>query len=104
MTVLHQHQVKPVMLRQLSSSSQAGSATPITVPQPGVYQHYKGDLYRVIGCVIHTETSERMVLYEAMSQSARNPDDLAFVRPLEMFQEKVEIDGTTVPRFKPVSA
>lgn len=70
-------------------------------PPPGVYRHYKnGDLYRVMGCVLHTETAETMVLYRALSACARNPLAMSFVRPLKMFAETVMHEGVEVPRFQ----
>lgn len=67
----------------------------------GVYKHYKnGQLYRVLDIVLHTETQQRMVLYEEIIQSERNPDNLRFVRPFEMFTEIIEHHGKTVQRFE----
>lgn len=61
----------------------------------GVYQHYKGGLYRVIGIARHSETQELMVVYKSQSKEY----DL-WVRPYEMFREHIEVDGKKVPRFK----
>ncbi|MFN5831238.1 MAG: DUF1653 domain-containing protein, partial [Bacteroidota bacterium] len=33
---------------------------------PGIYKHYKGKLYEVIGLVRHSETLEEMILYKAL--------------------------------------
>ena len=33
---------------------------------PGVYRHYKGNLYEVLGTVRHSETLEELVLYKAL--------------------------------------
>jgi hypothetical protein len=50
-----------------------------------IYRHFKGDHYLVIDLVTHSETNEKLVLYKALY------GDLAlFVRPLEMFLEKVD--------------
>lgn len=50
------------------------------------HRHYKGGLYRLIETgVIHSETNEKMVLYQTS-------DGRLFVRPEEMFFEKLE-DG-----------
>lgn len=48
----------------------------------GIYRHYKGGLYDVLDIVIHTETSEEMVLYEDVKGKR-------YVRPLSMWNEKV---------------
>lgn len=65
----------------------------------GLYEHYKGKLYRVHGIVRHSETLEEMVLYEALY-----PNELGkmWVRPARMFAESVVIDGKPVPRFRPL--
>ncbi len=61
---------------------------------PGVYRHYKGNLYRVWGVVRHSETTEAMVLYQALYGEYG-----LWVRPLAMFLETVEQNGSSVPRF-----
>ena len=33
---------------------------------PGIYKHFKGDLYLVEDVVCHSETKERMILYRAL--------------------------------------
>lgn len=69
----------------------------------GIYRHYRnGSQYRVLEVVLHTETQQRMVLYEELKPSERNPEGMRFVRPLEMFTEFVEHDGKIVPRFQKV--
>jgi hypothetical protein len=60
-----------------------------------------------LGSVLHTETSEAMVLYCAVEPinekaRARNPHNMAFVRPTSMFMKKVEHEGQKVPRFQRV--
>jgi len=66
----------------------------------GIYQHYKGMQYRVISLARHSETLEWMVYYQCLYD---NPAGLLWVRPLEMFCESVEANGTIVPRFKLIS-
>ncbi len=63
--------------------------------KPGIYKHYKGNNYKVIGMVKHSETLEELVLYQALYGA----EDL-WVRPEKMFYEEVEIDGKKVPRFE----
>jgi hypothetical protein len=64
--------------------------------QKGIYQHYKGPKYRVLGVVRHSETLEEMVHYECLYE---NPSGQFWVRPKAMFEETVEIDGKKMPRF-----
>ena len=63
-------------------------------PKPGIYRHFKGNLYEVIGIASHSETLEPMVVYRALSGERG-----LWVRPAAMFLETVTRDGVTVPRF-----
>lgn len=67
-------------------------------PKPGLYKHYKGMMYRVIGVVRHSETLEELVHYEALYE---NELGRMWVRPKAMFLETIEIDGKKVRRFAP---
>ena len=40
--------------------------------EPGTYQHFKGEKYRVIAVVKHSETLEDMVLYEALYHNKKS--------------------------------
>ncbi|MEI8320828.1 MAG: DUF1653 domain-containing protein [Alphaproteobacteria bacterium] len=64
----------------------------------GVYQHYKGNLYQVIGLARHSETLEAMVVYQALYEGFG-----LWVRPAGMFLEIISFEGKEVPRFKFVS-
>jgi len=66
-------------------------------PTPGIYRHYKGGEYRVIGTARHSETDELMVVYRCLYDN-----DSLWVRPLAMFLESVAVDGKEVPRFTQV--
>ena len=67
--------------------------TPASMVKPGIYKHYKGNLYRVINVCKHTETEEELVHYQSIN------DGLYWVRPVEMFKEQVMYDGQLVDRF-----
>ncbi|HHX34359.1 MAG TPA: DUF1653 domain-containing protein [Gammaproteobacteria bacterium] len=67
--------------------------------QVGIYQHYKGQQYRVIGVAKHSETEEELVVYQTLYGAF----DL-WVRPLSMFSENVEINGLQQPRFSLLEA
>jgi hypothetical protein len=71
--------------------------TPLT---PGIYQHYKGPKYELIGTAIHTESREWMAVYKALYPIPKLPEGTLFVRPMSMFTASVEYKGATVPRFK----
>lgn len=64
-------------------------------PAPGIYRHYKGNLYEVFGTARHSESEEPLVVYRALYGEYG-----LWVRPLEMFCESVEVHGEPVPRFK----
>ena len=68
--------------------------------KPGKYQHYKGNIYQVISIAYHSETLEKMVVYQAQYDSPEFGKKPIFVRPFQMFLERVTIDGKKIPRFK----
>lgn len=61
----------------------------------GIYEHYKGNQYKVIDTARHSETEELLVLYRTVYG-----DETLWVRPFNMFFENVIVDGEEVPRFK----
>ena len=60
----------------------------------GIYRHYKGGRYEVIGVAKHSETLEEMVVYRALYGEGG-----LWVRPASMWNEWVEKDGQKVLRF-----
>ena len=62
----------------------------------GVYRHYKGNRYEVIGVASHSETLEPMVVYRALYGEHR-----LWVRPASMWSEEIEVNGKIVKRFEP---
>lgn len=62
--------------------------------QNGIYQHYKGQLYEVIGVGHHTETEEELVFYRSLYGRYG-----FWVRPISMFCEEVEVNGRIISRF-----
>ena len=50
----------------------------------GIYKHYKGNLYKVLGIAQHSETLEDMVVYQALYGEYG-----LWVRPAAMFEEMV---------------
>ncbi|MBI5913382.1 DUF1653 domain-containing protein [Candidatus Azambacteria bacterium] len=63
--------------------------------KPGIYEHYKGNRYEVIGVAQHSETREELVVYRALYG-----DFDLWVRLVKMFLEEVEVDGNKIPRFR----
>lgn len=73
----------------------AGSAENLpTTIKLGRYRHYKGKDYEVLGTATHSETLELLVLYRPLYG-----DGGYWVRPQQMFQENIQMDGVEQPRF-----
>ena len=72
---------------------------PLIITPPGLYRHYKGNLYEVVGTVRHSETLEPLTLYRALYG-----EHGLWVRPAAMFMEDVEIEGVKQARFEKISA
>ncbi|GHB22248.1 DUF1653 domain-containing protein [Salinicola rhizosphaerae] len=66
----------------------------IQKPVPGIYRHYKGQLYEVLDVAQHSETEAWVVVYRALYG-----DYGLWVRPLEMFCEQVTVSDEPVARF-----
>lgn len=73
------------------------SPEPLTKIEPGMYRHFKGGEYEVIGFAKHSETEEQLVIY-------RNLHDVTqlWARPYAMFAETIEVDGKITRRFTPI--
>ena len=64
----------------------------------GKYRHFKGGEYLVEGVATHSETREEMVVYRPLYGEGG-----LWVRPLSMFQETVEHEGSVRSRFEFIS-
>ena len=62
--------------------------------KPGIYQHFKGNRYRVLYVARHSETLEPMVVYQALYG-----DGGLWVRPAAMWNEQVSRDDYSGTRF-----
>ena len=70
---------------------------PLPAIEPGIYQHYKGPRYQVLGISRHSETLEALVVYHPLAG-----DQAWWVRPWTMFTGTVTIEGRELPRFRKV--
>ena len=50
-----------------------------------IYKHFKGSLYRIVTIAVHTETSDKLVVYQSIEKPER-----VFARPLDMFMSEVD--------------
>jgi hypothetical protein len=61
----------------------------------GIYRHYKGNEYEVVGFAKHSETLEDMVIYKALYGERG-----MWVRPLSMWENTIDVGGKTIKRFE----
>ena len=84
-------------MEQSVTSNKVIRSTPAEpTPQIGLYRHYKGNEYRVIGTARHSETEELLVVYQPLYG-----DRGLWVRPLAMFMESVDTAQGAQPPFYP---
>jgi len=76
----------------LAPFSEAATGLPL-----GIYEHYKGNRYEVLGVGRHSETHEEMVVYRGLYGTNE-----LWVRPLSLFLDKVEWKGKVISRFRMV--
>lgn len=63
-----------------------------------IYEHYKGQRYRVITVATYSEDIEKQfVIYEALYPNAVSQ---IWARPIEQFLESIQLNGKMQPRFK----
>jgi len=59
------------------------------------YRHYKGGIYEVLFLANHTETKEVLVIYKSVLFGSN------YARPLSIWNEEVNINGSKRKRFLP---
>ena len=50
-----------------------------------IYRHFKGNLYRILNIAEHTETGEKLVIYQSVDDESK-----IYARPLDMFMSTVD--------------
>lgn len=72
--------------------------------EPGsIWKHFKGGRYQVIGVARHSEDpNQEFVVYKHLDGESEYGLDQLWVRPKEMFLEKVTRDNKTFWRFEKV--
>lgn len=86
---------RPAKLNALPESTHMSEPLPPLIETPkGLYQHYKGGMYRVLGTVRHSEDLQPMTLYQALYG-----EQGLWVRPAAMFADVAEFNGKVQPRF-----
>lgn len=58
-----------------------------------IWEHFKGQKYKILAIGVHSETQEKLVVYQPIGGGQ------VWVRPLSMWREIVKRDGTEKPRF-----
>ncbi len=86
-----------VMLRDMDVSAER------EVRIGAVYEHYKGDHYRIIALGRDSSTLAPIVVYQGLYDSEEFGSQPMWVRPLEEFMEMVEVAGERCPRFIRIS-
>ena len=64
-----------------------------TIKVGKLYQHFKGNKYKVIATAMHTETNEKLVVYQSVDDNTK-----VYARPIEMFIS--EVDHEKYPNVK----
>lgn len=63
---------------------------------PGaVFEHFKGNQYKILHIGKHSETQEEMVVYQKLEDVSE-----IWIRPIEMFLETVLVEGKVIRRFR----
>ncbi len=65
----------------------------------GLYHHYKGQLYEVLGVGKHADTHEDIVVYRGLYKSVEFGCNPLWVRPKKDFLDDIVVEGIAMPRF-----
>ncbi|OQA36182.1 MAG: hypothetical protein BWY54_00186 [Candidatus Dependentiae bacterium ADurb.Bin331] len=78
------------------------NAEEICFPNIGkVYQHYKGNKYKIVMIVFNSETDqlEPWVVYQGLYTDPKLGDQPLFTRSVAAFMETIAMNGKTIKRF-----
>jgi hypothetical protein len=73
------------------------------VPLGAIFAHYKGGKYKILGVGRDSEILGLCVIYQALYDSSDFGDHAVWIRPLEMFFERVAFNGKEIARFELIS-
>ena len=90
------HTASPSLTPEMIAAPLSPMDPSVQVP-PGLYRHYKGRFYQVLGTARHSESLEPMTVYRALYG-----EHGLWVRPAAMFAEEITIDGVPRQRFQRV--
>lgn len=62
-----------------------------------LWKHFKGDIYKIDGLAIHSETGEPLVLYHVYESTDMSKIGIIYARPLELFMSLC--DEKKYPQF-----
>ncbi len=73
----------------------------VSILKPGIYKHFKGKYYRVLGVSRNSENEhEERVVYESLYEHEKYGFGQLWDRPKKMFEETIERDGKRMKRYE----
>ena len=70
------------------------------VPIGSVFEHYKGNFYKVLAVARSSEDLQLWVVYQSLYDSKDFGDKALWIRPLASFLEEITLNGKKRPRFQ----
>ncbi len=64
-----------------------------------IYRHYKGQKYRVLHVGHHTETNDKLIVYQQLYEN-KYPYGYVWCRPIDMFNEEIVYENKKQKRFE----
>lgn len=66
------------------------------------YEHYSGKRYVILAIANHSEDLQKYVVYQGLYDDPVFGNNPVWIRPLEMFMERITKDGQQILRFKKI--